>query len=334
MIGVKGSAPGKAVLSGEYAVLNGAPAIAMALDRRAEVSIALSEREFHCVRSPGYATGDYQFSVNDNGCLQWCDEQVAERFSLLEHVWRHCAPCVDGRLDITIDTQSFFDADSGAKVGIGSSAAVACALTVALAKIGNECVDLSASAFAAHRDFQNKLGSGVDVATSLNGGVVEYRVDDRRHCEPIRWPQDICYQFFWSGNESATVNRIDYYRQAENSPVSMALATSAAEIVGTWRSGRGTDILDALSSYVKCLVRVSDEYELGIFAAGHAQMLALASDTGIVYKPCGAGGGDIGIALAVDEDNLVDFRDQSFALGFTPIGCRIDLQGAAVNFLS
>jgi phosphomevalonate kinase len=36
------SAPGKLVLAGEYAVLDGAPAIVMAVDRRAVVSVAAS----------------------------------------------------------------------------------------------------------------------------------------------------------------------------------------------------------------------------------------------------------------------------------------------------
>ncbi len=43
---ITASAPGKLVLSGEYAVLDGAPAICMAVDRRARVTISASGEEF------------------------------------------------------------------------------------------------------------------------------------------------------------------------------------------------------------------------------------------------------------------------------------------------
>ena len=40
---IRASAPGKIVLSGEYAVLDGAPAICAAVDRRAAVTIELNQ---------------------------------------------------------------------------------------------------------------------------------------------------------------------------------------------------------------------------------------------------------------------------------------------------
>jgi phosphomevalonate kinase len=37
-------------------------------------------------------------------------------------------------------------------------------------------------------------------------------------------------------------------------------------------------------------------------------LVKLADSQGITYKPCGAGGGDIGIALSTDTDALEKFR--------------------------
>ncbi|MBT6210275.1 MAG: hypothetical protein HOI35_09675, partial [Woeseia sp.] len=51
--------PGKAVISGEYAVLVGAPAIAVALDRRAVVTVETVTADYHVVSTPGFATGSW-----------------------------------------------------------------------------------------------------------------------------------------------------------------------------------------------------------------------------------------------------------------------------------
>ncbi|MDH5619728.1 MAG: hypothetical protein OEZ11_14015, partial [Gammaproteobacteria bacterium] len=61
---VVASAPGKIVLSGEYAVLFGAPAICMAVNRRAFARVADSDdRECH-VTTPGFS-GEAPFAVVD-----------------------------------------------------------------------------------------------------------------------------------------------------------------------------------------------------------------------------------------------------------------------------
>ncbi len=57
MIDVKTSAPGKVVVSGEYAVLDGAPAICMAVNRRAHISITTTDNDYHSVLAPGFSEG-------------------------------------------------------------------------------------------------------------------------------------------------------------------------------------------------------------------------------------------------------------------------------------
>ena len=55
MIDISSSAPGKIIVAGEYAVLDGAPAICMAVDRRAHVNISSGDTEFHSVLAPGFS---------------------------------------------------------------------------------------------------------------------------------------------------------------------------------------------------------------------------------------------------------------------------------------
>ena len=54
-------------------------------------------------------------------------------------------------------------------------------------------------------------------------------------------------------------------------------------------------------------------------------------EAGLVYKPCGAGGGDIGILLAEDASNADEFVAAALPDGFKPLDLRIDEQGATVT---
>jgi phosphomevalonate kinase len=70
---------------------------------------------------------------------------------------------------------------------------------------------------------------------------------------------------------------------------------------------------------------------LGIFDAGHAELVTAAEAAGLVYKPCGAGGGDVGILLG-DDAAAVD----SFIVSQLPEDCcrlnmQIDMQGVLVS---
>ena len=112
------SAPGKVVLSGEYAVLDGAPAICMAVDRRARVRIEATGDDFHEVIAPGHVDEPRRFLVRD-GIFGWLDS--SDEFELLEHVWRTSGVDRQGGLALELDTSAFLDPVRGCKTGIGST---------------------------------------------------------------------------------------------------------------------------------------------------------------------------------------------------------------------
>ncbi len=121
MIDVSTSAPGKVVIAGEYAVLDGAPAICMAVNRRAHVSIATSDNDHHSVLAPGFSESAGRFTAVGNR-IEWL--AGADEFSLLEAVWQEAAPTVPENLTIVLDTNDFIDPATSVKLGIGSSAAL------------------------------------------------------------------------------------------------------------------------------------------------------------------------------------------------------------------
>ncbi|MEM9057456.1 MAG: hypothetical protein AAGD86_08265 [Pseudomonadota bacterium] len=178
---VDASAPGKLVLTGEYAVLDGAPAVSMAISRRAIVRVEPAS-DF-CVRAPGFLSGSVRFAVDADGRLRWLagDPDVRRRLALVDRV---VAPLLAGRAPapfaLRLDTRAFFAAD-GRKLGLGSSAALTAALSAALTRhlgLPAQTPDaFLAAALERHRRVQGGRGSGVDLATSLHGGVIEYTLE-------------------------------------------------------------------------------------------------------------------------------------------------------------
>ena len=82
------SAPGKLILLGEYAVLAGAPALVMAVDRRARVTITSVRGNSFSVVSPTLNAGAASFELTADGRLNWyeTDEAIRSVYSLFDSV--------------------------------------------------------------------------------------------------------------------------------------------------------------------------------------------------------------------------------------------------------
>ena len=325
------TAPGKAVLSGEYAVLEGAPAISAAVDRRARVTIAESPGAEHSITTPGYLEGTWLFRVNDDGDLEW-QEPIPEStaFVLVEEIWKSFDAGNWPALAITVDTQEFRDAATGLKYGLGSSAAVAVALAAALQSFFSVELDIGSVAFDAHDRFQRGRGSGVDIATSLHGGLIEYQRGGVA-ARQLQWPMDLHHQFLWSGQVAATSAKLVKLGERRANNNSMQLLNGCAEaIVSAWLTGDCRQILDSFPAFIDALQQFSVDHDLGIFDAGHEGLVQLAADAGVVYKPCGAGGGDIGIVLTDNRDAMTAFCDQAAQQSFQILDIETGEQGVEV----
>lgn len=342
MTNIYASAPGKAVLSGEYVVLDGAPALAVAVNRRATVSISSTKQRFHQVTAPGLSGETWQFEDDTEGSLRWQDETAAELFSLFAGVWRQVRPLTNDSLDIRIDSSEFQNGRNATKLGLGSSAAVAVSLTAGLQQLSASSASDPASimrlAGTAHLEFQGGYGSGVDIATSATGGVIRYEMDSAPIAFDAQWPDGLLCRFLWSGQSADTADHVEKYEQRKlvsaGTENNVALTESAAQIALHWPNAAAPQLLSIFANYTALLRQFSDENHLGIFAAGHDELSALATSCGIVYKPCGAGGGDIGVAMALGEQALNDFCEQAQCHGFTALDVTPDWQGVAVDIES
>ncbi len=299
------SAPGKVVLSGEYAVLDGAPAICMAVNRRARVCLSDIDGDHSQVTAPGYTetTGRFQFAQDG---LAWHSGQ--QEFALVDSVLRAAGTPHLETSAIVLDTSQFIDDRARDKMGIGSSAALTVALCVAIKRTS----EVAEIAQRAHRDFQGGAGSGVDIACSLNGGLIEYRMDGAV-ATGLKWPEGLQFRLLWTGVAANTKEQLARLDSAIGKASRDHLSVAAQDMADAWRGGNAETVIERYRDYIERLRSFSVDHELGIFDAGHDELSIAARDANLVYKPCGAGGGDIGIALGVDSAALDTFISEHAA---------------------
>ena len=325
------SAPGKAIVAGEYAVLAGAPAISMALNRRARVAIEEIDNSFHRIAAPGYMENSVRFSVGRDAEIHWLDELPADdALALFECVWKQSGVMKAGGLSITLDTIEFFAPGVGRKLGLGSSAALATALGVALIRTQSIPRSVESLAAEAHRDFQNGTGSGVDIMTAIQGGLIEYQIG--QSALPLQWPAGLAYRLLWSGEVASTSGQLE--RLAKQTPRSSQdrLVALSRDVLIAWKAGDISRVLSEMRRYTHVLREFSVDHELGIFEAGHQELADLAEDhPNTVYKPCGAGGGDIGIILAASSDDVDLCTADAVKAGFVPLDISLDPDGILIE---
>ena len=333
MNAVEASAPGKAVISGEYAVLGGAPALSMAVNRRARVLIEPAAGRRHSLAAPGYVDGRLGFRAGRGGGIEWLDPLPFDgAFRLFECIWRRAGLEPDGPLSITLDTRAFFDAPGGQKLGLGSSAALAVAAAAAFARLSRKNDTVRAVAKDAHKSFQRGKGSGVDVATAFHGGLIRFQRE--RPTAAVRWPDGLGYRYFWSGKTVRTTDKLGGFDDTLTDEGGRALFTASERVVQKMRAGPADEVVDVMRGYVDALAAFDQGRTLGIFAAGHEQLTRYAnSRADMVYKPCGAGGGDIGVALAAAGDVLDEFARVAHQHDFVELDTRLEPQGVLVEAL-
>jgi phosphomevalonate kinase len=294
------SAPSKIVLSGEYAVLDGAPAVCMAVNRRAVATVAASpDGDIH-LSTPGFSGDD--------------------RFRIVDAVCGGARPA----RSIELDTRAFFENDR--KVGIGSSAA----LTVALVAALNNSDDVFVKALLAHSELQGGAGSGVDIATAVHGGLIEYQMKTRS-VSRIDWPVNLAWRVIWTGVSASTEAKLAKLARRAVGPSRSALGLAAHSMAMVWRTGDADNILAEYVAYIDVLRQFSVDHDLGIFDAGHEQLTDAAMVDGLVYKPAGAGGGDIGVLFGRSESELDGFVAEYGELIHTVLPCELDFDGVRLE---
>lgn len=177
---VTASAPGKAILFGEHAVVYGKPAIAVAVDKRARVTITEGTTDNIQVKIPeldvhgsintdnGYisqltSSGEVEEnpSTIDTGIMEYIKSALFQEE--LESSWDH-------GLDLEVDLEIPIGA------GLGSSAAITVATLAAMARYQEQELSLENLAHIAHQVELEVQGaaSPLDTTVSTHGGFLYF----------------------------------------------------------------------------------------------------------------------------------------------------------------
>jgi phosphomevalonate kinase len=331
---VTASAPGKLVLLGEYAVLEGAPALVLAVDRRARISLFPASGEYWEVVSPTLGRKAL-LRVGREG-VEWRDAPAPELAWLAS-----LFGCVPFAADlppcrIQLDSDAFFIVDHSGeqvKLGLGSSAAVTVALLGALHACAGRSAPTLSACVAVHRAIQRGRGSGIDIAAALGGGLSKFELRGAPERVPMRLPEALHWCCLFSGRPASTTELLAAaaaWRESE--PAAHArhmreLATISSRGVDAVASHDAASFLSSLHDYAQALACFGEAAGVNIASRGHRLLGALAEKCGVVYKSCGAGGGDVGVTFAMDHTRLGEFNARATQAGFAVVPLDADPRG-------
>lgn len=334
---VTASAPGKLVLLGEYAVLEGAPALVLAVDRRANVSLSPSGDDSWEVVSPTLGS-HARLQLHDGNAI-WIDKAPAELGWIATLLARFSHGESSPACRVELDSNAFHLDHEGKreKLGLGSSAALTVALLGALRARANLASPTLDEAIEAHRAIQHGRGSGIDVAASLSGGLSRFRLDGETACvERMKLPDALHWCCVYSGRSASTsamLATVAAWR--ERDPTAFAqcireLATISSRGIDATAANDAAAFLSSLHDYAAALARFGEAAGADIASHGHRAIVAIAADCGCVYKSCGAGGGDVGVTFAVEDVRLRAFAARVAQAGYPVIDLEADPSGLEV----
>ena len=180
------TAPGKLILTGEYAVLDGAPAIVVAIDRR-----AIARRGGEVTTSP------YVLAV------------AAELGGEAGEIARR----------VVVDTSALYDGEL--KLGLGSSAAATVAATACAGVPRDRILQIALAAHGNAQALRGARGSGADVAAAVHGGTIAFEAGRVRR---LAWPDGLLLVPFFTGAAADTATLVARVAALRTPDVAAALA--------------------------------------------------------------------------------------------------------------
>lgn len=288
---MKVSAAGKLFLLGEYAVLEGGPALLTPVSQRANVTLGSG--------SGVISIGSETVTITMTAALKQFPLLSAVREVLDTDQLEHHA--------LTLDTSQFYR--NGQKLGLGSSAA----LTVALVKAcrpDDTPEEVYQLADACHKHFQGGVGSGADIALAAMDTPIQFTLSEGP--TPIQLPSDLHMLAIWTGQAASTtqlVGSVHDYRKAHPEKYRghiEGLIETAKRGLKALSHQNSHQIVATIEQYDRQLENLSLDSSVNFYNQLHVEMRKKVK---LPYKPSGAGGGDFGIAYSTDKNEIITLSE-------------------------
>jgi phosphomevalonate kinase len=344
------TAPGKLILTGEYAVLDGAPALVVAVDRRVAARRHTGPR----------GSSPFLIAVVD---------ELAARYGA-DH------PATRAAMEIVVDSRAFFLGTT--KLGLGSSAAVTVAATALALAVPNDKVPVIdrdavlAVAAAAHAAAQSSKprasaelsrrsrtpsrsdlsaqleaeaeqsgvrGSGADIASAVHGGVIAFQRSAATPGKVTRmtWPSGVILLPFFTGSAADTaelVASVNAARVRNREAVEAALDAIAKASRAACQACESRAPEIAANALMAALALAANATDRLAAATGLPLVPPCVADARAVLAKCngtakttGAGGGDVAVAVIPDTEDVSRARRLLIEVGCQPLDLAVDTTG-------
>jgi phosphomevalonate kinase len=351
---VRTKAPGKLILLGEYALLEGAPGIVCAINRFAHVSIKFAPDSFFVLDSPSLNLSGVRFTAHKNGKVKFITflkeaeiKQLKLFKSIFEFLWKELKS-IGFEIDpvqISINTNNFYSLEFKSKLGFGSSAAMTVALTAAFSCFAGRQIkgeegrsEVFERAFKAHRLAQENLGSGIDVAASSFAGTLSYKMTADTEGEPSipesleDWPE-LSMSVMWTGKSTSTSEMIKSVTMFKNAQpktydrLMINLTNLSKAGISCYREKDSAGFIKIVKQYFQALRSLGKKASISIISPVHERLALIVESLGGAYKPSGAGDGDIGIAFAHSVAQMKKIENKIVRENFKILPVQIENHG-------
>jgi phosphomevalonate kinase len=298
-------APGKLVLTGAYAVLEGAPAIVAAVDRYAVVD----------TQSPGKV--DVRALHDETGQKLGLGSSAS---SIVASFGARALARGDDPRHAAVRSEIFRAARDAHQRQQGGGSGVDIA-----ASVHGGVLRYTVLRAASPSSSRAPAPADARLATTQGSGAAR-RVETAIHA--VDMPPGLVLAAFWSGTSARTselLARVDALR-ARGGAVAVFTALRDVAEEAADAIGDASRFVTRAAAFGRALAALGDAADAPIVPPAFAELAALAERQGAAFFPSGAGGGDVAVWLGVDPPSSA-FTARATALSLTPLAIAIDHGG-------